>query len=204
MKQIWEFLRNPKERKVEFKLRRLIREVQEFCPKAATTTRELALHCLETNRGNLICPYHGERGKDGKTNDESVTEASPHLVTGTPYIRSVKGRGGGENAHHDGHLHCGCPEDAVLLDFFLWKETEISSPVHDFTEGWKDQRLDPRARLLVATAWEQWTGLTVYDMYRGKSNYFDAEVARLKYQVGSLQEALTEAEQKRDGKKRRG
>lgn len=160
------------------------------------TNRELALHCLETNRRNFICLYHGERDKNGKTNDESVTEQSPYQVTGTPYARAVKGVREDDVEPQPGHLHCGCPEDVVLLDFYLWKHTKITSPVNGVTEGWKDQHLDPRARLLMATAWQDWTGLTVDQIYKGDQSDTEAEVERLQYQVEVIQTALVDAEEK--------
>jgi hypothetical protein len=190
-----EFLRDPGHKWVSHSNRRLIREVAEFCPRAATTTRELALHCLESNRRNFICPYHGERGKGGEKNDQTATEESPYQVTGTSYVREVNIFRGDDVERKPGHFHCGCPEDLVLFDFYLWKQTKITSTLTGVTEGWKDQRLDPRARLLVATAWEHWTGLTIDQMYRGDRTEIEAEVERLTTQVEVFQEALADAEE---------
>jgi hypothetical protein len=194
-KQLREFLRDPR-KEVSVSYRRLIREVAEFCPRAATTTRELALHCLENNQQNFICPYHAERDKHGNSNDESATAESPFQVTGTPYTREVNVVCEDNVQRKPGHLHCGCPEDAVLFDFYLWKWTKITSTTTGVTEGWKTQRLDPRARLFILTAWEQWTGLTVEHIFKGPQSDIEAEVERLTHQIEVFQVALADAQEK--------
>jgi uncharacterized Zn finger protein (UPF0148 family) len=140
---------------------------------------------LETNRGNIICPYHEERDKMGAINDQNRNDDSPYMCTGTPYARGVNGRSRAVDGvvnkadrvpRRKGYLHCGCLEDYVLLDFLWWKTGNVDSPVHGKTESWKDQRLDPRARHLMANEWEFATMINIDDMYHAGKNLSSVEL----------------------------
>ena len=130
-------------------------------------------------------------------------EESPYKVTGTTYIRNVNSLRVNGIQPQPGHLHCGCPEDPVLFAFYLWKQTKITSPLSNVTEGWGDQQLDPWARMLMATAWQEWTGLTIDQMYREDKSGTEAEIERLKYQIEVFQESLAKAEEKLGRNERR-
>jgi hypothetical protein len=79
-----------------------------------------------------------------------------------------------------------------LLDFYWWKAGSIGSTTNGTTEGWKDQRLDPRARLLVANEWMNMTGLRVDDIYSQGEDESDALQIRLKKQIKALQKELAD------------
>jgi hypothetical protein len=60
------------------------------------------------------------------------------------------------------------------------------------TEGWKDQRLDLRAHLLVANEWMYMTGLEVNDIYSQGEDEQDTLKTRLKKQIKVLQSELAD------------
>lgn len=190
---------------VPFKFRRLIREVQDFLPEMSRVSRAMTLHCLETKPGNIICPYHAEKDKNGKIFDGSPD--SKFAVTGTPYQRDVKGP---EDVaipdRYEGYLHCGCPEDEVMIDFMWWKRTICRSPSTGEKEGMQDQRLDPRTRTFMYSVWCQATCQTVDDLFIGKKSAVDFRISSLKKQITDIQEVVDHLEEKRrmaDGKKRK-
>ncbi|KAF8877544.1 hypothetical protein BD779DRAFT_1475199 [Infundibulicybe gibba] len=57
-KAISNFLKSNGEREIPAGLRRMIREVQELLPQAATTSRALAYSIFHTTQKNVICHYH--------------------------------------------------------------------------------------------------------------------------------------------------
>lgn len=179
-----------------FKFRRLIREVQDFLPEVSRISRAMTMHCLETKPGNIICPYHAEKDKNGKIFDGSPD--SKYNVTGTPYEREVKGP---EDAvvpeRYDGFLHCGCPEDEVLIDFMWWKCTLCASPSTDAQEGFRDQRLDPRTRTFMYSVWRNATHQTVDDIFMGNKTISAFRVMSLKSQIARLQDALEKLQEER-------
>jgi hypothetical protein len=188
------YLEEPDRITIPYKWRRLIREIQEVCPKAANTTRQLALHCLETNRGNRICPYHGEKDKGGTLCDITTTEKSPHRVTGTPFERQVNNKRLNKTYERRKHiLDCGCTEDDALLDFYWWKQITVISPSTKVEEGWKEQRLDPRARSFMKSEWEYISGLTVNDIYTNGKSQLQFEATRYARQIKLLQRNLETA-----------
>jgi hypothetical protein len=191
------YLEDPDHRTIPYKWRRLIREIQEVCPEAANTTRQLALHCFETNRGNRICPYHGEKDKAGTLCDMTTTDESLHRVMGTPFERQVNNKRQGKTSEKRKHiLDCGCIEDEALLDFYWWKQITVISPSTNIEEGWKEQRLDPRARAFMKSEWEFISFLTVNDIYTNGQGQLVYEATRYARQIKSLQKSLETA--KRD------
>jgi hypothetical protein len=149
---ILSYIKNPAKNPLSDDERHLILSVPELGRRASFHTRELALHVIESNRGNLICPYHKEKDKGGHIHDSTTTKQSRYQVTGTPYDRVINVRKDPTCIRRKGILDCGCAEDDVLLDFYWWKTLTVTSASSKIKEGWRSQRLDPRARLFMKGA----------------------------------------------------
>ncbi|KAG6808690.1 hypothetical protein H0H92_003241 [Tricholoma furcatifolium] len=66
---IEEFLRYPNTTTIDPRLQKIIWENVSFIPIAATKNRQLALHILTSNRGNVMCIWHHFVEKTGYTVD---------------------------------------------------------------------------------------------------------------------------------------
>jgi hypothetical protein len=153
-----------KNKPVPFHLRRHIREVQDFAPRAATVSRELSLHLFDTKRKNIICLYHQRHRTTNYLTDGFVPGKS-YILRGIPYPRTVKTAKGAEPPA--GHLNCGCSVDVALLDFFWWKTWVLDStrPNLAISEGLKDECISPRVRAFFAQAFIEATGMNIDDLY---------------------------------------
>ncbi|KAG6827244.1 hypothetical protein H0H92_012654 [Tricholoma furcatifolium] len=156
------WLRDPKHSTLDHRLRRLIREHQPFLPEMASHSRELALLILTTNRGNVICPYHHRWDKAGAV----VDGKGKYKINGVPYSRHVSKTKRQRVKRPEGHLHCGCEEDAVLMDFYFWKTWEITSANGSRVEGLGDDMFKPRTRAFVTSQVTDLTGLVAEDFFR--------------------------------------
>ena len=158
---------------IHFKLRRMIREIDSFCPEAAGAMRALALHCFLTIPGNYCCTYHAHFDTRGKYHDAVGGKHGCH-VTGTPHPRKMNRMQAKTTVQRPpqprikGYLHCGCPEDDVLLSFFWYKWGLMVSPLNGRQEGWRGQHLEPRMRTFMVAEWQWWTQSSVNDIYLGK------------------------------------
>lgn len=188
-----EFVRSQKSglRRVPIPLsvRARIRCVQSYLIEAATTNREMSLHCLTTREGNIMCRYHQgitkkSQAKDGDNTGDKIGEFA---VTGIPGPRILF-----PNIPKKGMLNCGCDEEEVLTDFFFWKTWTITSPATKKTEGWKEQCLDPRARSFVVQAFQQQSGLKVDDLYRQNRTADEQRKFELEKELAIIQELLAE------------
>lgn len=143
-----------------------------FLPETATTSRALALHVMTANTtGNLICPYHHRYDKAGVFCDSKGGKLGKYDFTGTPGERNLNiPKEGVVVVPPQGYMHCGCEISPVLLEFYLWKTTELYSPFFEGKEGWMRELLDPRQRALTMTAFTEWTTLTVDDLYNRGSD----------------------------------
>ncbi|KAG6810151.1 hypothetical protein H0H92_013091 [Tricholoma furcatifolium] len=162
-----QFLKYPNTTTIDHRLRKLIRENQEFMPHVANKTRRLALELLTSNRNNIICHYHHMHEKGG----EVVDGEGKYMLNGVPFPRKVNQTKSDRIERPEGHLHCGCKEDVALMDFYFWKTWSLSGELSngtEVTELLKDQMLEPRVRAFVVEQFEHWTGLTVNDIYHGK------------------------------------
>lgn len=163
--------------------------MQEFLPETGEISRALALHCLETRPGNLICLYHAEKDKNGRIYDGA--DDGKYNVTGTPYPRNVRGPDDADvPVRVEGHLHCGCPEDEVLLAFLWWKTLEVQSPFNKITEGFRDQHLDPRTRTFMYEMWSQTTFQNVDTLYRDGMSRQLTKIRVLEDRLQGIREAL--------------
>ncbi|KAF8079000.1 hypothetical protein FPV67DRAFT_1444205 [Lyophyllum atratum] len=158
-------------------LRRMIRENQWLLPESATISRELALHILGSTHANTQCLFHRETKAEGKKG--GFTKGI--VLTGTPGPRLVKSKNMPRpKAPAEGLLHCGCEEDKALLDFIFWKTwkaTYTSSYKKSYTEGLATQRLEPRSRMFMVHAVEEYSGLKLDDFYTGPGNAEDDDEA---------------------------
>jgi hypothetical protein len=193
---------------IPFTERRLIRHVQEVCPWAAEISRDLSLHIFTSRRANVVCGLHGERDKGGGKCDLKTTEKSQYRVTGTPFPRRVtppktqKGVSRARSAktklkeaktkpeERKGIMDCGCVEDDVILDFYWWKLGFARSVSTGMKEGWKDQRLNPRARAFMVREWKSATALEVNDIFTDNEDELAAEIKRLTKQINNLNSKL--------------
>jgi hypothetical protein len=151
-----------KDKPITFSIRRHIRDTQEFLPRAATTSRKLALHILGTNRGSVICIFH-QRNRSFSATDGFKNK---YVVTGVAYPKQLNSA----SAKHTppaGHLHCGCNIDVVLTSFFFWKTWTVRSfhPKIHIIESMRDDFLHPRHRAFIVEAFQKATCLTIDDMY---------------------------------------
>jgi hypothetical protein len=192
---IAKYIDDPNKYPISGTLKDLIRRVQVVGRKASNYSRDLALHVMESNKGNMICPYHREKDKLGLICD-MIPGSSDYHVTGTPFERRVVTSGGTERTRRKGILDCGCTEDDVLLEFYWWKSITATSASTKETEGWRTQRLDPRARLFMRVEWEYISGLVVDDIYRHGKTRWESEVSRCTSQIETLTRYLESAKLK--------
>jgi hypothetical protein len=157
-------------------------------PEAATTSRELALAVLETNRQNIVCCYH-QRAKG----DVVVDGEGKYALNGQPYPRKLrKTKAAPPVTRPPGHLHCGCNEDDVLMDFYFWKTWSLTSELNGdkVTESMRDQLMPPRLRAFVVHAFKNSTGLSIKDLYSGKRSPENHEkrclLKQIQYLIGKL------------------
>jgi hypothetical protein len=161
------FLLHPGTAKIDVQLRVFIQEVAEFCPEVSFASRALAIHCLTSKHLNTICLWHCHHDKSGNIHDGNPPPS--HNVTGVPWQRHVNARDRHPReepvTRASGVLHCGCHEDDVLWDFYLWKTGTLQSRTTDARESWMNSHLDPRSRGFVIGFFQQLTGLTIDDLY---------------------------------------
>lgn len=169
-------------------------------PETAITSRALSLHCLETKPGNLICLYHAEKDKNGKIFDGATD--GKYKVTGTPYPRNVRGPDDAEvPMRMKKHLHCGCPEDEVLMAFIWWKTLVTDSASSGAQEGFRDQQLDPRTRTFMYQMWCDTTFQTVNAMFKGGRSIDEFRIRNLEKRIAAIQEALDDEKKEQAARK---
>ncbi len=161
-------------------LRSYIREVPEFCPQAASTSKALALHCLTTRYHNIICIYHSYLDKKGTANDTKIDPRRVHRVTGVPWKRHINPK---SRAADDPlvvleykAVHCGCHVEDVLWEFYWFKTGILTLPTLRLSETWMNTRLRPRMRGLMVYFVKTFICLRIEDIYSSK---LDENVTRL-------------------------
>jgi hypothetical protein len=185
-----DFLRSPGTTKMPAWFRKAVKDHQWFMPRAATTSRELALEVLKTTQGNQFCIWHHAHDKGGKRHDSAK---GPYKVTGTPFPRlsdkTLKKMADSNRnqllEERKGILSCGCPVDVALLDLYLWKTWMVRNRSGQ-SEGLRNQRIDPRTRLFIAEAYKTHAGLTVNDLYTNGKDELQAKKLRLHAQIVRL------------------
>ncbi|KAF8880855.1 hypothetical protein BD779DRAFT_1675711 [Infundibulicybe gibba] len=174
------FLSNPR-RGIPPEVRKMIRENQSFLPRAAYTSREMALECLRTNRNNRFCLYHHRTDRRGRAKDGQ----GKYKLNGVPMQRAASFRKSDGVPAPKGHLHCSCEIDVALADFIHWKTWKVTGKVdgEEFTESLQDQQLQPRERLFVVKNFEKATNLKLGDLYWGNKNERQFEKRKMEKQV---------------------
>ena len=179
-------------------IRAAIRSHQTIAPIAATTNRGLALDVLTTNRGNVLCPHHQEMDKRDSGQD------AKHPVNGVPLPRLVaetKKEAKTEEFQQRlnmGFLHCGCPMNAALWDFYFWKSLTLTQNSIDGEAVTEHvPRWTPRERAFILKIFEEYTFLTVDDLYtqnmspeRHKQTMLTSQVLRIMARLNELREKL--------------
>ena len=182
---------------IPYYLRQWSRRESSFMPLFATYSRELALMCLTTRVCNILCLYHSHHTSSKYSNDHMLNDKQPHIkVTGVAYPRTAVSKqikkedddedeednddiGTGNEVKAGTALHCGCWTDDALLDFYLWKSTEAESPLTHAKDGWREDLLDPRQRIFVATAFTAHSGLNANSLYQVNSKGRNQNLERL-------------------------
>ncbi|KAJ7129703.1 hypothetical protein C8R44DRAFT_614996, partial [Mycena epipterygia] len=124
-------------------IRRLIRELPDLAPEAATTTRELSMHVLGDYR-------------------DGYPDRGGFIIHGIPFSAA-------DSLAVNGALNCGCTIDSGLWDFYLNKVVSIRShnpmlPGIEFLKG----SLTSRHRAFVVKIIESMSSLTIDDLYTGE------------------------------------
>lgn len=132
-----------------------------FLPEAAYTSRTLAEHIHLNMQGKSKCRYH-KKTKNYNWYDGRI--GAPHLVYGSPY-QYVPGK---DETPARGCMHCRCPIDEVLFDFYFWKTWTATSKHDNYfgrDEGMGDGYLVPHNRTFVVQAFMKQTFLKIDDIY---------------------------------------
>lgn len=145
---------------IDASIRRTAREVQDFLPEAATTSREVALHFLSATQDSVNCIYHCHSDRDFKARERPPPDG-PYSFTGVTGVFRKKGDAG---AASPGHLRCGCEIESALMHFIFWKTWTLRGP-GDMEEGMSPSQFNPRARNLVTQAMEKATGINSGNVY---------------------------------------
>jgi hypothetical protein len=168
------------------------RTYQEFLPEAATTSRRIALMFLTSNRANRICIYHHHVKTNKTQQDEEDARNKKFKITGMPYPRTVAKTKAGHDPgdQHPGQFHCGCPEEAVLWDFYFWK-TMTATGEGGVVEGLTSaHRIEPRIRLFFTQRYTLDTTLTIDDIYSNGKKRAEVEERLVKTQIKRLKMRL--------------
>ncbi|KAF8872982.1 hypothetical protein BD779DRAFT_1477256 [Infundibulicybe gibba] len=179
--------------------RKMIRANQSYLPRAAYTSREMALECLRTNRDNTFCLYHHRTDKQGRARDGQ----GKYKLNGVPMQRAASYKKSDGVPSAKGHLHCGCDIDIALADFIHWKTWTVTGVVdgEEVTESLQDQLLQPRERLFVVKNFEKATKLKLGDLYRGNRNEREFEKRKREKQMFRCLEILNKMrEEENQGK----
>lgn len=142
----------------------------------ATYSRELAIMALTSRFKNFMCLYHSRNTSNQYTNDV-VAEGDEIKVTGVPYgriatsrVTSVGDHAQGGPVHAGVAFSCGCATEDVLLDFYVWKTTFVTSQSTDQEEGMKDDIFEPRHRAFAIEAIKSLGGIRLKNLYYKNPN----------------------------------
>ncbi|KAG6822826.1 hypothetical protein H0H92_012425 [Tricholoma furcatifolium] len=182
-----EFLHRPNTTVINTTLRRMIRDNQEFMPRAANSSRKLAIELLSNNRTNVMCLYHHIHDRDGAGQDGT----GKYVLNGMPNPRLINQSKSDGIEPETGFLHCGCTEENALFDFFFWKTWELSAEDEDGTVikgSLRDQMLTPRLRAFFVQEFKKWTGVSVDDLYQNRMSKKEYSVKLYEKQIRLVKE----------------
>ncbi|KDR76767.1 hypothetical protein GALMADRAFT_210640 [Galerina marginata CBS 339.88] len=158
-RQIAEFLEKGNPNVVNATVRKWCINFPGYLPECATATRELAILVHTSGQSNTRCRHHATHRniKWKGTYDGN----GPNIVEGVTYPPDL-----GSGEAHPKHFNCGCPIDAVLVDFFFWKTARacsFSNP--NRMESMRQDATPPRIRAFVNSAFAMYAMLTVEGIY---------------------------------------
>ncbi|KAJ3554189.1 hypothetical protein NP233_g12476 [Leucocoprinus birnbaumii] len=174
--------------------RNLLKLNAAVVPACALHGRRLLRHLLTSGAWNIQCPFHSHCTKN--TDKRSPYDGNPiasqrdyFFLTGTTYKQLLAETQKDPVAPlQPGHIHCGCPEDPVLLEIILRKVTRLISfdPNSSRQETMQDKFLDPRDRLFLYAVVSNWAALTVDDFSLPYDKLLDLQIERLQCRRASL------------------
>ncbi|KAJ3562635.1 hypothetical protein NP233_g9451 [Leucocoprinus birnbaumii] len=180
--------------------RNLIQREAAFLPEAMMHSRRTTRHLLTSSARNTLCTYHKDMIKKEKMWDGANSDTRKYrYATGTFGDRDVaRTIADPARPRKPGLLHCGCPEDVVYLECYLRKVTRIPSGIPGVQETMQNRQMHPQDRILLATVFTDWAGLTVDDLYRYEGGRLEpktyAEV--LDHQIAVLQRRRANLDQR--------
>ena len=207
MEQVREVLRLPILNKLSPSVRTAIRTHQSMAPEAATTSRSFVLDHILSNSVNSQCAYHSDVDKHGLDYDGSPD--AKFVLNGVPKKRLVARTLAERKVDPiyrerlaEGYLHCGCKTDHALLDFYFWKTLALTGTVNGKEVIERVPQWTPRERAFIVMIFEQYSFLTVDDLYtRGLSPELHEEMM-LQTQLERILEGYNELRESRGLKKK--
>lgn len=172
-------------------LRTKIFRIQEFAAIFACSTREIAKACFYTGRGNYMCAYHAEH------RSQTDTDSTAGESIGVPGERILAESSDKPVTPSPGCFHCGCKEEYVLFEFFLWKVWYVQHKVNgetvsdcaccksntdiiiQVTEGLGLQRFEPRLREFICQNYFRQAGIRLQDVYEDDAKMAFLQIQRL-------------------------
>ena len=145
---------------IKFAIRRKARENVNYFPESGFTSADLSKCLFQSKNSQTLCEYH-RKSKDTAYKSDTLIEFHGmgfrgESVKNAPDVRDPR----------PNHLHCGCPIDEVVLEYFLWKTTRVrsSNPAvgTDFARSGLE-RLKPSTRAFWNKSIRDFTGLTTED-----------------------------------------
>ncbi|EGO02911.1 hypothetical protein SERLA73DRAFT_150496 [Serpula lacrymans var. lacrymans S7.3] len=168
--QIHNFLKNPANG-IPHVTRVYIQENADHLPEAGLVSAKLGLHCLTTNRNNTFCLYHKGTDKVGSKAGES---SKKYKITGTPEACHANQKKGDGVQAPPGHLNCGCPIDAALFDFFIWKFMRATDKDSNHQESMIDEHIHPHLQYFLYDTLRSF-GITMDHLYSLKQGDREAQ-----------------------------
>ncbi|KAJ6602586.1 hypothetical protein DFH09DRAFT_1068971 [Mycena vulgaris] len=150
------FLQDPKhlcDYSIPSTLCRLMLTIPEFAIHSGTTTRELALEVLSTDKDTFKCCFHLQKCKQRQAACVDGLTAAKFFVNGVPYTGGIK-------TMEDGIMMCGCNPKIV-------EEETMKSDV-----------FNPRHWALFIQAFMKATILSLADIYNGPDNEYGTDAYR--------------------------
>jgi hypothetical protein len=102
------------------------------------------------------------------------------VVKGIGYMKKISKKNNTVEPE-DGHMHCGCAIEDVLMEFLFWKTWTATSTRSNFrvSEGMRDELVPARLRAFINQAFKKMTFLTLEDLYSPEYGSLEYE-ARLR------------------------
>jgi len=145
---------------INFKFRRKARENVKYFPESSYTSADLAKAIFQSRNSQTLCEYH-RKSKESTYKTDTIKEFTGMGFQG----ESVKFAADVGQAHPN-HLHCGCPIDEVLLEYFFWKTLRVRSSNPDIDQEYAMtglEKLKPCTRVFWNKSVRDLTGLETKD-----------------------------------------